>query len=73
MRIQRGRHEDVGKTEHDPHWSKLKSLVHRTLLSDIIEGSCSSEHPHRTAAIQLVLDRSIQERGKRMLVGMKDA
>ena len=72
MRIPRGRHEDVRKMEHDPHWSKLKNLVYRTLLSNIIEDSCSGEHPHPTAAIQLVIDRSIQEHSKRMLVGMKD-
>ena len=59
--------------EHDLYWSKLKPLVDRTSLSSIIEGSCSGEHPHRMSAIQLVLDRSIQEHGKRMLVGMKDA
>ena len=63
----------ISGTEHDLYWSKLKPLVDRTSLSSIVGGSCSGEHPHRTAAIQVVPDRSIQEHGKRMLAGTKDA
>ena len=59
--------------EHGFYWSKLKPLADPALLPNIIESSCSGEHSHRTAAMELVLERSIQERRKRMLVKMKDA
>ena len=54
--------------EHDLFWSKLKPSVDRTLLSNIIESSCSGEHSHRTATMELVLERSIQGRCERMSV-----
>lgn len=58
--------------EHDLFCSRLKPLVDRTLLFNIIEGSCLGEHPHRAAAMELVLGRSIQQRRERMLVKVKD-
>ena len=58
--------------EHDLFWSKLKPFVDRTVLSNIIESSCTGENSHRTAAMELVLERSIQERRKRLLVKAKD-
>lgn len=59
--------------EHNLFLSELKPLVDRTLLFNIIESSCSGKNSHRTAAIELVLERSIQERRKRVLVNAKDA
>jgi hypothetical protein len=59
--------------EHDLFWSRLKPLVDRASISNLIESSCSGEHSHRTAAMELVLERSIQERRKRALVKVKDA
>ncbi|KAF9793429.1 hypothetical protein BJ322DRAFT_1103824 [Thelephora terrestris] len=65
-------HKDIREREHDLFCSKLKPLVDRTLLFDIIEDSCLGEHPHRAAAMELVLERSIQQRRERMLVKVKD-
>ena len=53
--------------EHELFQSKLKPLVDRALISDAIESSCSGEHPHRAAAIELILERSIQDRRERVL------
>lgn len=66
MCLPRGRHKDVREMEHELFQSKLKPLVDRALLSDMIESSSSGEHPHRTAAVELILERSIQERRERM-------
>ena len=57
--------------EHELFQSKLKALVDRALLSDIIESSSSGEHLHRTVAIELVLERSIQERHEKELAKVK--
>ena len=59
--------------EHDLFWSKLKPTVDRTLLFNIIQSSCLGEHSHRTVAMELVLERSIQERRKGVLAKAKDA
>ena len=53
--------------EYELFRSKLKPLVDCASIINIIEGSSSGEHPHRTAAVGLILERSIEERRKRML------
>ena len=53
--------------EHELFQSKLKPLVDRALISDAIESSSSGEHPHRAAAIELILERSIRDRRERVL------
>jgi hypothetical protein len=52
--------------EHELFQSKLKPSVDVTLASDIIRSSSSGLDLHRTAAIELVLERSIQERRGRV-------
>ena len=59
--------------EHELFQSKLKPLVDRALLSDIIESSSTGEHPHRAAAMELILERSIQERLERKLTKVKNS
>ena len=53
--------------EHELFQSKLKPLVDSALIPYMIENSSSGEHPYRTAALELILERSIQERRKRIL------
>ena len=53
--------------EHELFQSKLKHLVDGALLSKIIESSSTGEHPHRTAAMELVIERSVRDRRERML------
>ena len=57
--------------EHELFQSKLKPLVDGASISDIIESFSSGEHPHRTAAMELILERSIQERRERILAKIK--
>ena len=52
--------------EYELFRSKLKPLVNRTLIPNIIESSSSGEHPHHALAMGLILERSIQERLERM-------
>ena len=59
--------------EHELFQSRLKPLVDRALISDIIKSSSSGGHPHRTAAMELVIERSIQGRRERMLAKAKSA
>ena len=54
--------------EHELFQSKLKSSIDTALLSEMIRSSSSGENPHRTAAIKLILERSIQERRGRTVV-----
>ena len=53
--------------EHELFQSKLKHLVDGALLSRIIESSSTGEHPHRTAAMELVIERSVRDRRERMV------
>ena len=57
--------------EHELFQSKLKPLVDSALIPYIIENSSSGEHPYRTAALELILEMSIQERRKRVLAKVK--
>ncbi|KAF9793441.1 hypothetical protein BJ322DRAFT_1155521 [Thelephora terrestris] len=65
-------YKDIREMEHELFQSKLKPLVDGALISYIIEGSSSGEHLHRTAALELILERSIQERRKRILAKAKN-
>ena len=58
--------------EHEVFQSKLKPSVDDALLPSIIRSSSSGEHSHRAAAMELVLERSIQERRERMSTKAKD-
>ena len=51
--------------EYELFRSKLKPLVDRASISNIIESSSSGERPHHAAAMGLILERSIQERRQR--------
>ena len=53
--------------EYELYRSKLKPLVNRTLVRNIIESSSSGEHPHHSVAIGLIFEKSIQEHYERML------
>ena len=52
--------------EHELFQSKLKPSVGGTLVSDMIRSSSSGLNLHRVAAIELIVERSIQERRERM-------
>ena len=45
---------------------RLKSLVDRALIRNIIESSASGEHPHYSVAMGLVIEKSIQEHRRRV-------
>jgi hypothetical protein len=52
--------------EHEFFHSKLKPSVDGVLVSDMIRSSSSGLNSHRTAAIELILERSIEEHRERM-------
>jgi hypothetical protein len=58
--------------EHELFQSKLKRHVDDALLSKIIESSSTGEHPHRTAAMELVIERSVRDRRERMAMKAKN-
>ena len=68
----RGSHEDVREMEYKLYQSKLKPLVNRTLIRNIIESSSTGEHPHHSVAMWLIVEKSIQERRERMLERAKN-
>ena len=51
--------------EHELFQSKLKPSVDGALISDMIRSSSSGLNSHRTAAMELIIERSIQERRER--------
>jgi hypothetical protein len=53
--------------EHELFQSKLKCSVDGASVSDMIRSSSSGLHSYRTAAIELILERSIEERRERIL------
>ena len=53
--------------EHELFQSKLKPSVDCAIISHIMETSSSGKYPHRTAAMELILERSIQEYRKRIV------
>lgn len=59
--------------EHQLFQSKLKPLIDGNLLSKIIRSSSSGETPHRTAAMELIFERSVRERRERAVARVRDS
>ena len=59
--------------EYELYQLKLKPLVKRTLVRNIIESSSTGEHPHHSVAMGLIFEKSIQEHRERMLLKAKNA
>ena len=57
--------------EHELFQSKLKTSVEGGLVPEIIRSSSSGLNSHRTAAMELLFERSIQERRERMCTKAK--
>ena len=57
--------------EHELFQCELKPLVGTTSLSKMIRSTSSGENPHRAAVMELLLDRSIQERRGRTLTKVR--
>ena len=53
--------------EHELFQSKLKASVDGALITDMIRSSSSGLNSHRAATVELILERSIQERRERMI------
>ena len=58
--------------EHELFQSELKPSVDGTLISSMIRGSSLGLNSHRAAAMELIIERSIQDRSERMLAKAKD-
>lgn len=71
MRFSRS-HEHIREMEHELFQSRLKPFVHAALLSKMIRSTSSGENPHRAAAMDLVFERSIQERRERVSTKVKN-
>ena len=52
--------------EHELFQSKLKSLVDVTLVTETIRSSSSGLNSYRTAAMELIIERSIRDRRERI-------
>jgi len=57
--------------EHELFQSKLKPLVDEASVLKMIRSISSGENSHRAAAVELVLERSVQERRKRMIAKVR--
>ena len=57
--------------EYELFRSKLKPLIETGLLSKTIQSSSSGANPHQASVIELIFERSIQERRERMLTEAK--
>ena len=57
--------------EHELFQSKLKPSVDVASLSGILRSSSSGQNSHRMAAMELILERSIQERRERISAKVK--
>ena len=57
--------------EYELFRSKLKPLIETGLLSKTIQSSSSGVNPHQASVIELIFERSIQERRERMLTEVK--
>ena len=66
-------HERIREMEHELFQSKLKPSVKGGLIPEIIRSSSSGLDSHRTAAMELLFERSIQERRERMFTEGKDS
>ena len=58
--------------EHELFQTELKPLADGASLSKVINGSSLGEHPHRATVMQLIIERSIGERRKRMATKVED-
>ena len=58
--------------EYELFRSELKPSVDGALVSSIIRSSSSGLHSHRAAVMELILERSIQERRERMFTKAKN-
>jgi len=65
-------HKRVREMEHELFWSELKPSVDGSLVSDIIRSSSSGLNSHRATAMELVLQRSIEERRERVFTKVKN-
>ena len=59
--------------EHELFQSKLKPSVDGASILDILRSSSSGQNSHRTAAMELVLEKSIQERRERISAKAKNS
>jgi len=59
--------------EHELFQSELKPSVDGALISGMIRSSSSGLHSHRAAAMELILEKSIQDRRERMLTKAKNS
>ena len=59
--------------EHELFQSELKASVDGTLVSDMIRSSSSGLNSHRTSAMELIIERCIQERRERMIRKAKNS
>lgn len=58
--------------EHELFQSELKPSVDGALISSMIRGSSLGLNSHRAAAMELIIERSIQERRERTFAKAKD-
>ena len=59
--------------EHELFQSKLKPSVDGSSVSDIIRSTSSGIHSYRAAAMELIIERSIQERRERKFTKAKNS
>ena len=59
--------------EHELFQSKLKASVDGALVSEMIRSSSSGLNSHRAAALELIIEKSIQEHRERMTRKAKDS
>lgn len=55
--------------QHKLLYSKLRPSVKGSSLHEVIGGSFSGENPHRAAAMELIFERTIQERREGVAAG----
>ena len=65
-------HERIREMEHELFQSRLKPSVESGSVPEIIRSSSSGLDSHRTAALELLFERSIQKRRERMFTRVKD-
>jgi len=66
-------HKRIREMEHEFFQSELKPSVDDNLLSKIIRSTSSGENSHRTAAMELIFERSILERREKAVVRVRDS
>ena len=66
-------HERVREVEYELFRYKLKPSVDGALISDIIRSSSSGLNSYRTATMELLIERSIQERRERIFEKAKNS